>query len=368
MNAARRSRPARSSGAGDVDDVDATTSARGHVPILPDACVEALGLRAGATVVDCTAGGGGHLERFALAVGETGRVIGLDRDARAFADDAAGGVAARYPQVELHRAPFSQMKQVLDGLGLNAVDAVFADLGVSSFQLDEGDRGFSFRFDAPLDMRMDQRTGETVAELIARLDEEDLANVIYRFGEEHRSRRVARLLKERRPQTTGELADAVFRALGPGTGDKRRIHPATKTFQALRIAVNGELDELSTLLSTIPGVLTPEGRAALLTFHSLEDRLVKIAFKEAGFTPVHKKPVVADEDEIRDNPRSRSAKLRAAIWGLSARLDKKARYKQLAEAQRAQRDDDHRDDDDDGDDGDDGEEERHDTQEHGGDP
>ncbi|HEY1099046.1 MAG TPA: 16S rRNA (cytosine(1402)-N(4))-methyltransferase RsmH [Myxococcota bacterium] len=281
----------------------------GHLPVLPGASIEALKLVPGSVVVDCTAGGGGHLRRFAAAVGDTGRVIGLDRDERAFADDAAGGVAKTHANVTLVRRPFSEIRQALDDLGIDRVDAVFADLGVSSFQLDEGERGFSFRFDAPLDMRMDRRDGETAAELIARLEEDDLANVIYRYGDERLSRRIAKVLKRELPTTTDRLKDLVASCF---PGPRGRIHPATKTFQALRIAVNGELDQLETLIAALPNVLVVGGRAGFLTFHSLEDRLVKQAFLSPGFEATTRKPIVADDDELDVNPRARSAKLRVA--------------------------------------------------------
>jgi len=297
---------------------------RGHVPVMPEACLRELAVQPGQIVCDCTAGGGGHLERFAIAVGDGGRVIALDRDDRAFRDDAAGGVAKRFPQVTLLRHPFSELPLALATQGLTKVDAVFADLGVSSFQLDEGERGFSFQQDAPLDMRMDRSRGETAAELIARLEDDELADVIYLYGEERQSRRIARSLKRHAPQTTAQLKDAVVAATGPARG---RIHPATKTFQALRIAVNGELDELKALLAALPEVLKQGGRAGFLTFHSLEDRLVKHAFKAAGFHPTTKKPVVADEAETDENPRSRSAKLRVAIFDPTRPAGKQPRYR-----------------------------------------
>jgi len=297
---------------------------RGHVPVMPEACLRELAVQPGQIVCDCTAGGGGHLERLAIAVGDGGRVIALDRDDRAFRDDAAGGVAKRFPQVTLLRHPFSELPLALATQGLTKVDAVFADLGVSSFQLDEGERGFSFQQDAPLDMRMDRSRGETAAELIARLEDDELADVIYLYGEERQSRRIARSLKRHAPQTTAQLKDAVVAATGPARG---RIHPATKTFQALRIAVNGELDELKALLAALPEVLKQGGRAGFLTFHSLEDRLVKHAFKAAGFHPTTKKPVVADEAETDENPRSRSAKLRVAIFDPTRPAGKQPRYR-----------------------------------------
>ncbi|MBM4283466.1 MAG: 16S rRNA (cytosine(1402)-N(4))-methyltransferase RsmH, partial [Deltaproteobacteria bacterium] len=220
-----------------------------------------------------------------------------------------------HDHVTLLRRAFAEARAALDEVGVDRVDVVFADLGMSSFQLDEGERGFSFRADAPLDMRMDTSQGPTAAELIASLSEGDLADVIFRYGEERGSRRVARAIKQSRPQTTQQLVDAVYRALGPQRG---RIHPATKTFQALRIAVNAELMQLQELLAALPSLLLTGGRAGLLTFHSLEDRLVKQAFRarrdDGRFVPTTKKPLCADDDEQRDNPRSRSAKLRVAAW------------------------------------------------------
>jgi 16S rRNA (cytosine1402-N4)-methyltransferase len=283
----------------------------GHVPVMPVEVLRECAVSADMVVLDCTAGGGGHLRRFADTVGEAGRVIALDRDERAFADDAAGGVARTRPNVTLVRSAFSEAQAALTAAGIERVDVVFADLGVSSFQLDEGERGFSFRADAPLDMRMDTARGVTAAELVASLSESDLADVIYRFGEERGSRRVARMIKQARPQTTQQLVDAVVRALGPQRG---RIHPATKTFQALRIAVNDEFSALETLLRNLPQCLNPGGRAAVLTFHSGEDRRVKKAF-EAGFrdglySEISHEVVRPTPEERNSNPRSGPAKLR----------------------------------------------------------
>ena len=215
-------------------------------------------------------------------------------------------------RVRLFHRPFSELSNVLSEQATGPVDGLLADLGVSSYQLDDGARGFSFRTDAPLDMRMDTSTGETARELLARLDEEELANVIYTYGEDHKSRRIAWAIKKAPtvPETTGELAAIVARALG---GHRGRIHPATKTFQALRIAVNGELDELDSLLKQLHDVVKPGGRAAIISFHSLEDRRVKVFFKAGGWKPLTKRPVVASEEEQSRNPRSRSAKLRVAV-------------------------------------------------------
>jgi 16S rRNA (cytosine1402-N4)-methyltransferase len=213
--------------------------------------------------------------------------------------------------VTLIRRPFSEVREALDEVGVPSCDALFADLGVSSFQLDEAERGFSFRSDAPLDMRMDPTRGETARELIERSGEKELADLIYELGEERHSRRIARLLKRGpAPSTTAELAATVARAVG---GPWKRIHPATRTFQALRIAVNGELDELDRLLAALTSVVKPGGRAAILSFHSLEDGRVKRCFRSEGFSAVTRKPLEPTDDEVQQNPRARSAKLRAAV-------------------------------------------------------
>lgn len=293
-----------------------------HVPVLARETLDLLAARPGSVVVDVTAGGGGHLALLADAVGPSGRVIALDRDPRAHEDSAAGGVAKRFAdRVTLVRAPFSSLEEVLAAEGVTAVDGLLADIGVSSMQLDEKERGFSFREDGPLDMRMDPEHGESAWELLARLDENEIADVLYQLGEEHRSRRVARAIKRAwpLPDSTLALADVIARSLG---GKRGRIHPATKSFQALRIAVNRELDELDALLDAIPRVLAPGGRACVISFHSLEDRRVKRAFQSQsraqpdGSPPplrlLTKRPVVAGDDEVASNPRARSAKLRAA--------------------------------------------------------
>ncbi len=294
---------------------DEPTATRGHIPVMLTEVLEALAVQPGDVVVDSTAGGGGHLEELAKLVGPSGRVIALDRDARAQADDAAGGVVRRYAdRAVLVQRPFSEVRAALDDLGVERADALFADLGVSSFQLDDGARGFSFRADAALDMRMDTSTGETARELIERLDEEELANVIFEFGDERHSRRIARALKRKVPTTTTALADMVAGAVR-GSGAWQRIHPATRTFQALRIAVNGELAQLDALLASLPSVIAPGGRAVILSFHSLEDRRVKVRFKQEGCSPLSKKPIEPTDDEIAANPRARSAKLRSAVIG-----------------------------------------------------
>ena len=292
-----------------------------HTPVMVAEVLRALDVKEGHVVVDCTAGGGGHLARFAESVGAAGKVVALDRDPRAHQDDAAGGVAKRFaPRVVLVQRPFSEVRAALDDAGVARCDALFADLGVSSFQLDDFARGFSFRAtgadDAALDMRMDPTRGETAHELIERLDEEELANVIFELGDERKSRRIARAIKRVRPTTTAALASTVAGAMG--ARGYQKIHPATRTFQALRIAVNTELDELDALLLSLTDVVRGGGRCAILSFHSLEDRRVKVCFRGEGFSPLSRdmrKPLVPSDEETQRNPRSRSAKLRVAVVG-----------------------------------------------------
>jgi 16S rRNA (cytosine1402-N4)-methyltransferase len=262
-----------------------------------------------------TLGGGGHSEAILEASGPDGALIGIDRDAIARA--AAGARLARFEgRVRIVEARMSEARSVLDSLGISAVDGLVADLGVSSPQLDEADRGMSFRSEGPLDMRMDRTRGQTARELIDSLDEHELADVIYEFGEERASRPIARAILRARDdgklETTTDLARAVYRVLGPprrGGG----LDPATRTFQALRIAVNEELSELDALLEAVPALLNVGGIAAIISFHSLEDRKVKWAFRgDERVEPLTKKPIEASDQEQRENPRSRSAKLRVA--------------------------------------------------------
>ncbi len=293
---------------------DADAPAFVHETVLPDATVDAVAPRSGGLYVDVTVGGGGHTARLLERSAPAGRVIGFDRDERALAA-ARARLAPHGARVELVHAPFGELRAALAARGIAHVDGVVADLGVSSPQLDDAARGFSFTRGGPLDMRMDGSRGETAAELVARLDEDELANVLFEYGEERRSRPIARSIKraesEGQLRSTDELRRAVVRVLGPrrqGASD-----PATRTFQALRIAVNDELGELRTLLAELPDVLADGGVAAIISFHSLEDRLVKHAFRgDARLEPLTKRPVVADDAESARNPRSRSAKLRAA--------------------------------------------------------
>lgn len=289
---------------------DMPESAPRHVSVLPAEVLAALDPKPGAIVVDCTAGAGGHSRLIAERVGPAGRVIALDCDEAmlALARERTVGLP-----VTLVAAAFDELPAVLRNEGIPAVDAVLADLGICSDQLDDVSRGFSFQQDGPLDMRLDRAFGEPADALLARLSERDLADLIYEFGEERFSRRIARRIVEARatglPQTTAELAALVRRCVPRGRGG---IDPATRTFQALRIAVNDELGMLDRLLAALPACVKPGGRAAIISFHSLEDRRVKRAFRTEEWTAASRKPIVAGEDETRANQRSRSAKLRAA--------------------------------------------------------
>ena len=286
-----------------------------HEPVMVAEVLEHLAPERGGVFVDCTVGLGGHAR--SLIDAGASRVIGLDRDPAALAE--AGVVLAPYePRVQLVHSDYRRLGAVLDGLGVVAVDGLLADLGVSSMQFDAPGRGFSFRRDEPLDMRMDTTTGQTAAEMIREADERTLADVIYEFGEERQSRRIARAIESVRVRTpittTGQLADVVRRAI-PKRG-YTRIDPATKTFQAIRIWVNRELDGLDVFLADAARRLRPGGRMAVISFHSLEDRVVKHTLRSlqtAGELRIRtKRPLVSSEAEIERNPRARSAKLRAA--------------------------------------------------------
>jgi 16S rRNA (cytosine1402-N4)-methyltransferase len=282
-----------------------------HVPVLPDEVVHWLAPERGGVFVDCTVGLGGHA-RVLLEHG-VDRLVGLDRDPAALAI-ARQTLREFSDRVELVHADYRELAPLLDARGLTAVDGILADLGVSSMQLEAEGRGFSFSRDEPLDMRMDPSRGATGAELLAAVDETELANVIYQFGEERHSRRIARALvraREERPlETTGQVADIVRRA--SRTKGYWRIDPATRTFQALRIWINRELDGLDTFLDTAASRLAPDGRLGVITFHSLEDRVVKHTFRRIETVRVlTKRPIVAGDEEIARNPRARSAKLRA---------------------------------------------------------
>jgi 16S rRNA (cytosine1402-N4)-methyltransferase len=300
-----------------------------HVPVLLDAVCELLQPERGGVFVDCTLGLGGHA-RMVLEHGAA-RVIGIDRDRDALAM-ARVALESFGDRVTFVHADYRDLDAVLDAANTGRVSGVLADLGVSSMQLDREGRGFSFRRDEPLDMRMDRTTGATAAELIDRVGEEELADVIFRFGEERRSRRVARAIVTARQQapiaTTGRLAEIVRRAVA--ARGWQRIDPATRTFQALRIWVNGELDGLGSFIGTAASRLQAGGRLAVIAFHSLEDRVVKHTLRDLSRPPsldgraaagqrgaglvkvLTKHPIVASEAEAAANPRARSAKLRGA--------------------------------------------------------
>ena len=278
-----------------------------HTPVLATEALEALAIVPAGTYVDATFGAGGHSRLILEQLGPQGRLFAFD------ADPSAPAHAPDDPRLTLIHANFRTLAAALAERGVTAPDGVLYDLGVSSMQFDEGERGFSFRVDAPLDMRLDPTQGETAAEFIASRDEVELADAIFQFGEERASRRIARALKAKLPQTTGELA-AIVAGVVHVRGKRERVHPATRTFQALRIAVNDELGALQTSLDAAAGVVRPGGRIAVISFHSLEDRIVKLFFREdARLQPLTRKPVVPGDEELAANPRARSAKLRVAV-------------------------------------------------------
>ena len=289
-----------------------------HVPVLFSQVIEYLAVRPGGTYVDCTLGFAGHAAGIARAIGAEGHLIGFDRDpealelARTRLAALSSELGEHSPKLTLHHAEFSQIAELVKP---GTVDGILADFGTSSMHLDQAHRGFSFQADGPLDMRMNSAQTLTAAQVVNQADENDLANLIYEFGEERRSRRIARAIVRARPlHTTAQLAQVV-KAAAP-TMKSDRIHPATRTFQALRIHVNAELDEIKALLASAPALLKPGGRLVVISFHSLEDRLAKDALRkgrEAGtYEVLTRKPVTASDEEVDRNPRSRSAKLRAA--------------------------------------------------------
>ncbi len=286
-----------------------------HVPVLPAEVLNALAVAPGQVVVDATVGAGGHSRLLAERVGPSGRLIGLDQDGAML--DIARPRVAGFP-VTLVQANFDRLPDVLNELGIEKVDAVLADLGVCSDQLDDPQRGLSFSQPGPLDMRLDPTQGEPASALLRRLNERDLADLIFQYGEERFSRRIARKIVEvrnRSPlQTTEELADLVRSCVPRPKGQRHPLDPATRTFQALRIAVNDELGALDRLLAALPECVKPGGRAAIISFHSLEDRRVKQTFRDRPtWEALTRKPIQASEEEVRNNPRARSAKLRTAV-------------------------------------------------------
>lgn len=290
----------------------------GHIPVLTEPLLEWIQLPTDGMMVDATLGHGGHSMLFGRQLGPAGKLLGLDVDQNSI-QRAQSVLSDLSCQVTLVRENFDRLETVLQQQGIDKVDFILADLGFCSAQLEDTDRGLSFQKAMPLDMRLDERLTTTAADLVNKLGQTELADMIYQYGEDRASRRIARFIVQQRSQkkiaTTTELASLICRALKqpsrPG-----RIHPATRTFQALRIAVNHELDSLQRLLDAAPKRLKAGGFIAIISFHSLEDRLVKNNFRQMKSDGIYeiltKKPIVADREEIQQNPRSRSAKLRIA--------------------------------------------------------
>ena len=284
----------------------------GHVSVLLAETLELLAVKSGGLYVDGTVGLGGHAEAVLHACAPDGRLLGLDRDGETL-ERAKARLARFGDRARLERADY---REIPDRLAGEQADGILLDLGISSVQLDDAERGFSFQAEGPLDMRMDRSAGETAAEIVNRTREKELADLIYEYGEEPAARRIARAIafaRERKPlETTTELADVVRRAAGRSR--RPGLHPATRTFQALRIRVNRELDGLGEALERAAACLRPGGRMAVIAFHSLEDRAAKEAFRALaarGFRPLTNKPLRPGEAEVRANPRARSARLRA---------------------------------------------------------
>jgi len=293
-----------------------------HTPVMLAEVLAALDPERGGRYVDGTIGGGGHTKAILERVGPRGRVLGLDRDPESIGRlEKVMSPAA--PNLILRQANFAQVNVVLDELGWEVADGMLLDLGLSSFQIDRSGRGFSFQKAEPLDMRMDPAHGEPASTLVNRLPEKELADLIYRFGEDRASRRIARAIVRARPlERSDQLAEVIRRASGRSAG-RARIHPATRTFQALRVAVNKELDNLAEFLNRAPELVRPGGRLVVISFNSLEDRLVKISMSrlkgrsdrddaQPVLKALYKKPLRPSPEEIAANPRARSAKLRAA--------------------------------------------------------
>ncbi len=284
-----------------------------HTSVMPAEALSFLALRPGDRVVDGTLGGGGHTRLLAEAVGPTGLVIGIDRDPGAI--ERGASAFAGLP-VRLAQANYRDIPEVLDALAIDRVDAVLLDVGLSSDQLADDTRGFSFDSEGPLDLRFDPTEGEPAWRLVNRLRPETLADLLYEYGEERHSRRIARRVaaaREREPIRTARQFAAIVTAAVPRQYPPPRIHPATRSFQALRIAVNEELKSLRIALERVPGRLAEGGRMVVIAFHSLEDRLVKQAFRNAQvWECLTRSPVEASEAEVAGNPRARSARLRAA--------------------------------------------------------
>jgi 16S rRNA (cytosine1402-N4)-methyltransferase len=290
----------------------------GHVSVLLKEAIDFLAIRRGGTYIDATLGLGGHSLEIASRLGPQGHLIGFDKDTHALelARQRLSGVGGdNHPKITLLHSSYAELPQHVP---LASADGLLADLGVSSLQFGNAARGFSFQADGPLDMRMNPEGDRTADQVVNHMGEEDLANVIYEFGEERRSRRIARAIVRARPiRTTAHLAQVISAALrSMNTGAHQKIHPATLTFQAIRIFVNQELDDLKALMQAAPQVLKKGGRLVVISFHSLEDRIVKDALRDGAkdgiYNVLTRKPLTATEEETDRNPRSRSAKMRVA--------------------------------------------------------
>lgn len=307
-----------------------------HQPVMLQEALKALHLKPGHTIVDATVGTAGHSLEILKAISPGGRLIGIDRDEDSlviakerlaeFNNQVDGSTAlttggsARLT-IDIAHGDFRDINKILSGLKVKKIDGILFDLGVSSYQLDSKERGFSFRYDAPLDMRMDKTSYILAYDLVNNLTEKEISDILWMFGEERWHNRIARYLVRERSHnpiaTTGQLRDIVVRAIGRPFSPGQRIHPATRTFQALRIAVNRELEALEEALGAVPELLKKKGRVCVISFHSLEDRIVKHNFKENSLKGIYKiitkKPLETGDDETVQNPRSRSAKMRAAV-------------------------------------------------------
>ena len=284
----------------------------GHVPVLLKEAIDFLAVQRGGTYIDATVGLGGHSLEIAKRLGAPGHLIGFDKDPKALEIARVRLTGEDWPKLELLQGSFAELVKNREP---RATNGILADLGVSSLQIFDAARGFSFQADGPLDMRMNPQSEPSAEQVVNQIDERELADLIYEFGEERRSRRIARAIVRSRPiLTTAQLAAVISAAAR--SMKHERIHPATRTFQALRIFVNAELEDLRKLMQTAPQLLKPGGRLVVISFHSLEDRIVKDAMREGAklgqYRLLTKKPVTASDEEIASNPRARSAKLRAA--------------------------------------------------------
>ena len=298
-----------------AESPDPKTSPPLHIPVLLDEAIQLLAPVDGGIYVDGTLGLGGHTEKILQSCSPSGRVIGFEWDANAL-EPAMKRLAPFGQRFSAQHRSYSEIMNGLTEMGIQKVDGLLLDLGVSSLQFDSETRGFSFQADGPLDMRMDRRRHLTAEKIINSFTKDDLADIFYYFGEERQSRRIAAYIIDARKKesitSTSKLAQIVATAI-PKKFHPRKIHVATKVFQALRIAVNKELDNLTTILDSITEILKPGGRVCIITFHSLEDRLVKWKFKDNPLLHIlTKKPLTPSNGEIKMNPRARSAKLRAA--------------------------------------------------------